>query len=365
MRIRVLGFGDNSQNQLGDRPSSKHSWCFIVPVPKQVPGIKQLVCGATCSALLDTNGVLYVWGKLATDAPESFVYARPTPVKYFQNNSIRIEKVACRNIHMAALSVGNRIFVWGDNSKKQLPTDSAFVAESNPVEVELPNSEVAVDIACGGFFTLILTQSGTVYGFGANGNHVLGESGLYIKQPTPLYSSFFGQKPAARIFAGWSHAAAIGSDNELYTWGREAFGRLGHSQGEHPHQVLFKEAGLVQSVACGDTSTFVVTTKGPAYSCGWNNSGENGNGDTKSHRGLKRIALPSNVRVAEIAAGTEQTIIMTTDETVFVTGSNTDNRIGMGAAIDGTTSPTQLLGLENVVAVATGVGHSLIAFQTR
>ena len=365
MRITIMGFGDNSQNQLGDNPCSARPGCFIINMPDDVQGVKQLVCGATCSALLDINGTLYIWGKLATDSPESFAYTRPTIMTFFRNNNIQIEQVSCRNMHMAALSQDHRLFVWGDNRKKILPSDLPLVPETSPIEVKLPDSEVPQEVACGGFFTLVLTETGKIYGFGVNGNHVLGDTGICIQAPTSVYQLFFTQRPASRIAAGWSHAAVIGRDGELYTWGREAFGRLGHSHGEEPHQVLFKETGIVGDVACGDANTFVVTTKGPVYSCGWNNNGENGNGDTKAHKRMKKVLLPSNIRVAEIAVGSEQTIVRTTQDEVFVMGKNTNSRIGLGIDMEGSTVPVELPGIRNAISVGSGIGHCLIALTVR
>lgn len=69
------------------------------------------------------------------------------------------------------------------------------------------------------------------------------------------------------------HSAAISSRGELYTWGRNCYGCLGHESSDDKLQPLVVEAlkgQRVVDVACGsgDAQTLAVTDSGLLYSWG-------------------------------------------------------------------------------------------------
>ena len=63
------------------------------------------------------------------------------------------------------------------------------------------------------------------------------------------------------------------------------------------------------------------------------------------------------VAVIQIATGTDHTMILMSDNTLWVTGSNTHGQLGDGTTLNKST-PVQVM--TNVVSVAAGFGHTLI-----
>jgi len=87
-----------------------------------------------------------------------------------------------------------------------------------------------VAIAAGGYHTLLLYSDGSVRGFGANG---WGQAGITFADRSDLVSIPSPRKvqlPVATtaIAAGELHSLSVTTEGEVYAWGRNFHGQLGH-----------------------------------------------------------------------------------------------------------------------------------------
>lgn len=362
-----MGLGRNAYNQLGDRQFPGYPGCYRIRLPDNANGIKQMAAGASFSAAVDNSGHLYTWGKLVTDATDAIVHTKPTLCSFFHDNHLQVAQISCINKHAAVITTTHRVFVWGDNRDGQIPTDVPIVHDSKPVEIIIPDNEKAVSVACGGFFTLILTESGLVYGFGRNCDTILYklEDVEVVNKPSPVYEYTFRSDRVKSIAAGWSHAAALCESGCVYTWGRNNFCRLGHNEkSTGPHLVYFPTGEAIHKVFCGGANTLTISESGCVYVTGLNVHGQNGTPHSGSKqdrftRGMTKV--PSIKKIVALAAGQDQTLFLSKHGSVVVTGSNDSNMIGLGATTQNTQTPQLLATLHDGVAVAAGVTHSLIA----
>src|SRR5262249_52359229 len=109
----------------------------------------------------------------------------------------------------------------GENGSGQLG-DGTTIAEPDPIRVSGLGDGTGV--AAGGDFSLALSSSGQLLGWGANDNNQLADpaSGNRLS-PIPITP----MAGAVAISAGQNHALAITSDRTLWTWGGNGHGQLG------------------------------------------------------------------------------------------------------------------------------------------
>ncbi|GJN25424.1 hypothetical protein PR202_gb13248 [Eleusine coracana subsp. coracana] len=136
---------------------------------------------------------------------------------------------------------------------------------------ELPFSE---EVACGGYHTCVVTDSGFLYSWGTNENGCLGlgvsltRDTDMVRSPEILKSSLF-KLPVSKVSCGWKHTAVISGD-DIYTWGwggangtffedgHSSGGQLGHGDDVDyfvPMMVTFGKNARAVHVSCGFNHT--------------------------------------------------------------------------------------------------------------
>ena len=156
-------------------------------------------------------------------------------------------------------------------------------------------------ISCGGYHTVALCEGGLfTWGHGANGRlgRAKGEDQLV---PGRVPSSNV-QSGVVEIACGEHHTALRKADGRVFTWGRGAFGRLGHGDEADvntPREVEALSGLEASQIACGVYHTLVVTDGG-VYLWGTESAG---------HAPAKADLLPAMVpnsdawKVHQIASG--------------------------------------------------------------
>jgi alpha-tubulin suppressor-like RCC1 family protein len=130
-----------------------------------------------------------------------------------------------------------------------------------------------VQITCGRFHSMCLTDGMAVYSWGEGSFGRLGH-GDDADQRTPRIIYQLSQRHPVFISAGESHSAAITASHELFTWGNGGFGRLGHGgdaqKAAVPTRVERMRGKHVVAVSCGSFHTIAVTKDGATYTFGQN-----------------------------------------------------------------------------------------------
>ena len=360
--LLLFGCGSNISGETGLRRSKETTRLHQIPIPNDLGYIKQVECGVSTSFIVTTEGDVYQWGCLTEkDKPTP----KPTKIKYFVENNIRILSISCRNAHVAALSDCGHVYIWGNNEMHHFPGPD-FVFAEDPFKLHLPKP--AKSVKCGGFFTLVLLEDGTIMSFGINHDNICGieSDESVITDPVLIPKDKFNNKRIRQIACGWSHAAALSEDGILYTWGRASLGRLGHDNGTSisPVDLCMKIRSPISMITCSDTGTFALCINGELRATGWNKNGENGYGNAnngkKVSKFMRKVAMFTNINHISIAAGTDHTIILCGDGVAYGCGSNENNRLGLNVNEDITT-PTAIQLPCYITAVGVGYKHSLFA----
>ncbi|XP_071846345.1 RCC1 and BTB domain-containing protein 1-like [Apostichopus japonicus] len=181
---------------------------------------------------------------------------------------------------MSLLLTNNEIYAWGYGTNNNLGNGVAG-------QVYVPTAITAnfgghhiTKLACGSNHTLALTDNGEIYSWGTNNNGQLGHK-ENASRPQPITASIGGQCVCDIVCASTSSYALL-DNGELYGWGYNALGQLGTNTVTNytePIQVTSLKKVVIKQIVCGPNFFLALSKSGHVYACGENTSGQIGKGD--------------------------------------------------------------------------------------
>jgi len=287
----------------------------------------------------------------------------------------------------SAATPGGVLYAFGNNDSGQLGSASS-IGNPNPTPVALPAGVGAVteiaagESAAGGGYSLVLTATGQLYGFGNNDSGELGSpsnNGTFNANPTPTLVGLPGQDGAVtQIAAGFDHSLVVTSSGQLYAFGYNGAGDLGNTTNDgadvaNPTPTLVSlpgQVGPVTHVAAGGFQSLVITASGQLYAFGQNAYGELGlaanSGSYVANPTPTLVTLPGATgTVAQIATGFSHSLALTSTGQLYAFGDNQYGQLGNDTGNGTTTAnptPTQVtLPGQNgaITQIAAGDEHSL------
>ncbi|MCD9559958.1 hypothetical protein HAX54_018337 [Datura stramonium] len=194
-----------------------------------------------------------------------------------------------------------------------------------------------------------------------------------IGNPIPVKHDVLTPKPLEsnvvldvhQIACGVRHVALVTRQGEVFTWGEESGGRLGHGVEKdfsRPRLVEFLAVTNVDFVSCGEFHTCAVSTLGDLYTWGdgTHNAGLLGHGNDVSHWIPKRVSGPlEGLQVLSVACGTWHSALATVTGKLFTFGDGTYGALGHGNRVS-LPYPREVHSLNGLktIKVACGVWHT-------
>ncbi len=136
-----------------------------------------------------------------------------------------------------------------------------------------------------------------------------------------------------RIFAGVLSTFLIDDTNALYATGFNTSGQLGigsTSDRSGFAQVTTNVFNDAKQVASGEIHTLLVKTDGSLWATGANGNGQLGLGDTINKTTFTQVTANINNDVVKAACGTNHSVILKNDGTVWTCGYNYYGQLGLG-----------------------------------
>ncbi|XP_010503375.1 PREDICTED: uncharacterized protein LOC104780573 isoform X2 [Camelina sativa] len=170
---------------------------------------------------------------------------------------------------------------------------------------------------------------------------------------------------AQSISCGTNYAVLVTKQGQMYSWGDESGGRLGHGVCSYvPHPKLIDEfdGAPVESADCGEFHTCAVTASGDLYAWGdgAHNAGLLGLGSEASHwKPVRILGQMEGINVKTISCGPWHTAFVTSEGKLFTFGDGTFGALGHGDRIS-TNIPREVDALSGcrTIKTACGVWHS-------
>ncbi|KAL1564466.1 PH, RCC1 and FYVE domains-containing protein 1-like isoform X2 [Salvia divinorum] len=173
-----------------------------------------------------------------------------------------------------------------------------------------------------------------------------------------------------QIACGVQHIALVTRQGEVFTWGEESGGRLGHGiekDFSRPRLVEFLALTNIEFVACGEFHTSALSTSGDLYTWGdgTHNVGLLGHGKNCSHWIPKRVSGSlESLHVTSVACGTWHSAVMTSTGSLFTFGDGTFGALGHGDH-ESVAYPKEVQSLRGLktVSVSCGAWHTVAIIE--
>jgi alpha-tubulin suppressor-like RCC1 family protein len=277
----VYTWGAGSFGQLGHgNRASRDNLSKVENLPK----CTWIACGYAFTCSVSVDGEMFAWGagengRLGTG--DTVDICLPTKVQA----EWKAKKIFAGSVHTCALSESSELYSWGHRN---------YTGHGGTVDVLLPKKLETFEgklchmasIGPGGYHTMALTVSGSVYTWGHNRVGQLGfdndsqttqtAEGAFF-YPVPRFVSALAGMQIRAVSAGWGHSAVLNYNGEVYMCGRNYRGQVGmepavcpRNERGHPYLPAFTLVeGLagqkVEQIACGGEHTAAVTSEGNLY----------------------------------------------------------------------------------------------------
>ncbi|KAL8142343.1 hypothetical protein V2J09_015375 [Rumex salicifolius] len=227
------------------------------------------------------------------------------------------------------------VFLWGEGlgegvlggGNQRIGCSSSL----NRIDALLPKgleSTVVLDVqhvSCGGRHAALVTKQGEIFSWGEESGGRLGH-GIEVDVPHPKLINTITGMNVELVACGEYHTCAVTVSGELLTWGdsTRSSGLLGHGS-EASHWVPKKVGGLIDGlhvtyVSCGPWHTAVLSSSGQLFTFGDGTFGALGHGDRTSVRKPKQVEALVGLRTVKVACGGWHTAavveIMTEDSVI-------------------------------------------------
>ncbi|KAF5286890.1 hypothetical protein FQA39_LY00423 [Lamprigera yunnana] len=317
---------------------------------------------------------MYAWGstihgELGLGGIEEEHILTPRVLEWFGAKSV--EEAACGETHSLLLTKDGKVFSCGNNDYGQLghaqPRKRPHVAITEQV-TGLDAYHIS-QVACGMSHSMALNKWGQIFTWGSDHNGQLGHNIGQI-QAIPKILKALATINIVQIACGQKHSIALTSGGEIYAWGANDHGQLGigtTSEFENLPSPVIALAGIpISQIACGSNHTFAISVSGAVFGWGKNFYGQLGLNDTISKVYPAQLRTLRNIKVCYIACGDEFSTFLTLDGGVFSCGAGMYGQLGHGNTSN-EILPKKVLELmgSTITQISCGGRHTLALVPSR
>ena len=252
---------------------------------------------------------------------------------------IKCTQISCGKRHSLGLLEGNFVISWGTGFFGQLGLGDDKAYHSPQLIHSLdPNrlGDKVFSVVCGGFHSGVITERGNIFMFGLNRNGQCGTSPTNDTLLDPTYVDLSmlpkNTRPSSLV-CGRSHSILLTNEGRLYSWGACGFGRLGlpDLKKKQTSPCLIVSLRLIEifAVAAGDFHTVALDENGTVYSWGCNSEGQCGLNSLHNVRTPQRIDELDDKGILSIHCGSNWSIAISQNGNMYGWGYDDGHWLGL------------------------------------
>lgn len=186
------------------------------------------MCGLDHSIALSSDGVVREWGfgRLGQLASS---YLQDTSIPLPIENLPFIIDIDSSHDHTLAIDIDGNVWIWGMND-----CNLSDVQDEEGISIiklrKMPIDEKVIKARAGSSHDIVLTEHGNCYTWGFQPCLGIGNEDSSV----PLKIDFFSDNDIKikDFSCGSNHTLLLTEDNQVYSWGNGASGKLGHGNDE-------------------------------------------------------------------------------------------------------------------------------------
>jgi alpha-tubulin suppressor-like RCC1 family protein len=335
----VRCWGSNDSGQLGTGATDAGASPRYEPTPKQVRGIANAtgvtaaghgISGTTCVVSGSGDVACFgsdAWGQLGRASGLSND-PHPDPEVI---DGLHAKSVTLANTFALAVDTEDRLWSWGTNDASQLARAVA-VPDAGPPNVPARAALVSTPVrSCAGTSTngFVVGNGGDLLSWGGGTSNQLGRTSSALADPNPRAIAI---SAVTGVAAGNEHACAM-SEGDVHCWGRNEHGQLGtgrQAEALLPARAVLPGSVYAVALAAGGNNTCIITSNGDLYCWGANESGQLGASVGRSQAAPTRIPGLAE-QVVEVALMDEAICALLRGGSVACWGDNLLGQLGRGS----------------------------------
>jgi alpha-tubulin suppressor-like RCC1 family protein len=312
----------------------------------------QVVCGPRSSCAIKTDGTLWTWG--AGTQNQLGVGSLVTLSSPVQIGTDTTWTMVSKGIAYGMGIKGGTLWGWGDNATGQLGLGNK-TSRSTPVQVGTETNWTY--IACAYSDTLGIKGDGSIWNWGTSTDE-FNFSGTSSPSQRLTSVRIGAETTWSKVDLGEQGVLALQTDSKLWAWGRPFGGALGIVV-ISPKQL---GSGTTWSdIAAGNYHTVATQTDGTLWNWGSNSDGQMGTSGSYAADGLP-VKLGAGTTWTKVSAGGYTSGALKSDGTAWTWGYDNRGQLGDGA-VASRSSPTQIGSSTNWSAISVGDYH-MISIRT-
>ena len=313
-------WGNNDNYQLG----VNDPYYVSTIVEPNIPSIfTQVACGNGFFLALSETGDIYTWGNNTTgQLGHGDTIPRSQPEKIVID--VTFKYIACGYTHAAAISTDGNLYLWGSNTYGQLSQNNTTVKN---IPTLVGSYYTWTSVACGEDFTIAINTNKEVFTCGYN---FYGQLGTGNTTAVSYLNKIGVATNWEFVSCGRYHTLLINSAGELWCCGNSAYGQLGIGTISTIKSLTKSSIGVpVTKAAGGHYHTVVIGQDGKAYGVGYNSQYQLGP-LLPSMTTTEFTAIDANTDWADVACNINATTIINTSNQIYTCGNNDNGELGTG-----------------------------------
>lgn len=260
------------------------------------------------------------------------------------------------------LAVGSNAFgQLGDGTNADSVT--GVIMNASGIGLSVAPASGIVAASAGRDFSLCLDANGDVWGCGSADHSQFGLGYLDASSNNALLVMTLWGSGITKIAAGGYHSLALSNSGQVFSVGNNADGSCGIGTSSIPKllgwtgslsgfndgDTVLHPLGQVVDIDAGDEHSVFLMPDGTVRACGLNTEGQVGLGFTNARRNSVSLVVGLSGVIA-VSAGSNHTLALKGDGTVWAWGSNSVGQLGVGDTTD-RSSPVQVSGIPVVSGI--------------